>query len=263
MRLAKFQNFQEGNKEGNNLLLARRVGKQLVKAGFTQYKPAFDGLHAAFHGVVVAPDITQAEIHLSGFGRRAVLHTQKRFPQGFQRESIQFEGGRRQGIFFGKLAKNLQRAFFKCGHVFSAFLELLVGDQAGNKRLLGILLFLLGRLGKKMTAFDFHQRSRHGDELTGFVHIEILGIADDFDVLLGDIADEDLLQVNFGFADQRQQQIQRSVKLFEMKAQRHQFNPAIIRSRLSTAFSTASKAVPRMRENAPEKHRTNSKSRVA
>ena len=85
MRLAELEDFQQGNEEGHNLLFARSVGKKLVKPRFAHDQLAFDGLHAAFHGVVVAPDIAQAEIHLARFGRSAVLHAQKGFPQRFER----------------------------------------------------------------------------------------------------------------------------------------------------------------------------------
>ena len=85
MRLAELEDFQKGDEEGNDLLFARCVGKQLVKPCFAHDQPAFDGLHAAFHGIVVAPDIAQAEIHLARLGRSAVLHAQKGFPQRFER----------------------------------------------------------------------------------------------------------------------------------------------------------------------------------
>ena len=44
---------------------------------------------------------------------------------------------------------------------------------------------------------------------------------DGFDVLLRDFADENILQVDFGLADQVEQKIQRPVELLQTNVNRH------------------------------------------
>ena len=85
MRLAKFQNFQKRHKQGYNFLFVRRFGKKFLKAGLAKQQAAFNGFHTAFHGKVITLDGTQAEVDFRRFSHYAVLYTQKRFPQRFQR----------------------------------------------------------------------------------------------------------------------------------------------------------------------------------
>ena len=74
--------------------------------------------------------------------------------------------------------------------------------QALEQQLLRVFLVLLGRLGQQTAAFDLQKQRRHGHELAGLVHVEIRRGMDGFDVLLRDFADENILQVDLGLADQ-------------------------------------------------------------
>ena len=89
MRFAKLQDFKQGHKERNNLFFIRRVAKKLFKARFAKHQTAFNGLHTAFHRKAVAFDIAQTEIDFRRFRNHMVLHAHQRFPQSFQRESVQ------------------------------------------------------------------------------------------------------------------------------------------------------------------------------
>ena len=78
--------------------------------------------------------------------------------------------------------------------------------QSGDKGLLGVLFLLTRRLGQKATALDLHQQGGHGDELAGLIHVKVRRVAHDFDILLGDLAHEDVVEVDLGLAHQVQQQ---------------------------------------------------------
>ena len=213
MRLAQLQKLQQSDEQRDHLFTVRLIAEQFVKADAAQHQAALDGLHASFHGMAVAPDIAQAEIHLARLGRTAALHAQQRLPQRLQRQPVQLQRGRGQGVFLRQLAKELEGALFKLRHVARALAELLVRSQAGDQGLFRVLLFLAGRLGQEAAALDFHQQRGHGDELAGLVHVKIRRAAHDFDILLGDLAHEDVLEVDLGLAHQVQKQVQWPIEL--------------------------------------------------
>lgn len=84
--------------------------------------------------------------------------------------------------------------------------------------------------------------------------VKIRRAAHDFDVLLGDLAHEDIRKVDLGLSHQMQQQVQRPVELLQMNADRHQPRPAMASIRLSTASSTAPVTEERMPVSAPVRH---------
>ena len=64
-------------------------------------------------------------------------------------------------------------------------------------------------------AFDFKQCGGNHQEITGFIHVQVRGIPDDFQILIGDFADKDIPDINLRFSDQRQEQVQRTVKILQ------------------------------------------------
>ena len=59
------------------------------------------------------------------------------------------------------------------------------------------------------------RRGRHGEEFAGRIHVQFVHARHGFEILLGDLADENILDVDLRVLHQREQQIQRPIELLE------------------------------------------------
>ena len=75
-------------------------------------------------------------------------------------------------------------------------------------------LFLLG-LGEEHARFDVHEMGGHGDEFAGDLHVHALALVEPGKVLLENGGDVHVLNFNFIFAEQQEDDIQRAVEIFE------------------------------------------------
>jgi hypothetical protein len=73
-------------------------------------------------------------------------------------------------------------------------------------------------LREQHAAFDLHQRRRHDEELAGDLELQVLHRVEDLEVLLGHRLDRDVVDIEFVFAQQEQQQVQRTFEHGEFDA---------------------------------------------
>ena len=102
-------------------------------------------------------------------------------------------------------------------------LELLVLDELPDEVKAGVdplaVVPLFGdapRNGKEHPALYQHQRRGHHDELAGDVEVEAARIVDEAHVLLGDVADGDVVYVELFAADQVQEEVKGTLEHVEV-----------------------------------------------
>ncbi len=94
-------------------------------------------------------------------------------------------------------------------------------DQFLARVLFGFTFLAQRRIGRQQQArLDVDQRRGHEDELRADVEIHLARLIQIGEVLRGDGRDRNIADVDLLFADQIQQQIERSVVLIEMNVQR-------------------------------------------
>ena len=142
--------------------------------------------------------------------------------QPFHRQSRQLEFLGRKRIFFRKLGKHPLRGILKILHTADALPDPLVFLQAADQfRFRIFLAFRLRRPGQHGPALDLQQGGGHHQKIAGLIHIKVAGVSDNFEILVRNLADENVPDVDLRLADQGQQQIQRPVKIFQLKRSFH------------------------------------------
>ena len=227
MHFAQLQQFQQRQEQRCHLFPGGRVGKGLVKA---HAAPAADAVHqrqhAFLHGMLVPADVPGrvvvdllALVQAGSPGPDA----QERVRQPLQRQAHQLRLLGRQGVFLRQLGEQLLGRPLKLLHGRRRLPEALVFLQAADQRLLRILLALLqgGRLGQHGAALDLHERGRHDEKIRRIVHIQVGGVADGGNVLVGDLADENVPDIHLRLGDQVQEQVKGAVKVLQLKRHWH------------------------------------------
>jgi len=102
---------------------------------------------------------------------------------------------------------------------FGRGLEPLVLKQPADEGFTRILLVLLRRIrpGQQHPRLDVDQRGRHVDELGTKLNVHLHGPLHVFEILLGDGGNRDVVDVDLLLADQVEQQIERTIILFQVK----------------------------------------------
>ena len=77
------------------------------------------------------------------------------------------------------------------------------------------LRFGFFRLGQQHARLDVHQMRRHRDKLAGNLHVHALALVEPGKILLQNRRDADVLNFYFIFAQQKQNDIQRTVKILQ------------------------------------------------
>ena len=185
--------------------------------------------HAFLHGVLVPADVPGRvvvdllAIVLAGLpGPDA----QECVRQPLQSQAHQLRLLGRQGVFLRQLGEQLLGRPLKLLHGRRCLPEALVFLQAADQRFLRILLALLqgGRLGKHGAALDLQERGRHDQKVRRVVHVQVGGVADGGDVLVGDLTDENVFDVHLRLGNQVQEQVEGAVKILELKRHWHGSN---------------------------------------
>ena len=65
---------------------------------------------------------------------------------------------------------------------------------------------------------ELDQRRRHDEELAGDLDVDVVHARQEREILIGDLSDRDLRDVHLGAADQKQKQVERTLKSVERDA---------------------------------------------
>lgn len=203
MDFAQLEQLQQRQKQRHDFFLRRRSAERFLKAQAAAAGHALkQRQHALLHIMLVAVNIARrVVVRLRGIIRSGLARpdAQERFRQPLQRQADKLRFLRRQRVFLRQLREQVRRRPLELLHGGRGLAEALVFLQTADQRFLRILLALLDarRTRQHRAGFDFQQRSRHDQKVRRVVHIKVRRIAYRINILVGNLADENILDVDF------------------------------------------------------------------
>ena len=207
MHLAEFEQFQHRQEVGHDLFPRRRLREGVLKAHtLLLFDPLDQVQHAFLHRVAVPVDIPGCIVVAFRIVVQLGLSRpdpQERFLQAFKRQTGQFHLLGRQRILFRQLRENALRRLLEFLHALRGLPESLVFLQAADQFRFRIgFVVRFRRPWQHSPALDLQERGGHQQKIAGFIHIQIRRVPHDLQILIRDLAHEDIPDIDLRLADQ-------------------------------------------------------------